>query len=461
MSTALSTLTEALVSPDPRGAFSGVKNAVAGVLKDLDPHLRVVTTGYFNHSHVPDMLLHWPGQDSTTDRHLHLRTTRIRDELGGDLQLLDRGNRPILLCLGALDDGTDLLQAAGRKDALLLDVPALEVLVGAARRSVALRLTVSDLVEHRSGVFDGAAATQLVRQASSRPASGASEASTRRLGLVAEHMPDLLRRYRTEESYARSFPLGTPTATETTGAGRVDDLALRLLLHEDEPDPAVLERTAGTVPFEQILEQSVADTEGLQRLARLGLDQWQARACEIAAEYGTGSPWRWTLDGGRLALHGPGFAIRIADRAGALRRDREYRQPSLDALWERMSRAPGRLSQVTLVRGTQKVTYGGAGDAIVPSVLQQIEGSLGPDASVSNAEVVASSGARLLLNFRRRSATVRRPRSGAPLGELALLCACAFLDPSEVDSGRLAAVLGADEPHALGELPHGSNSELQ
>ncbi|MFF7159615.1 hypothetical protein [Streptomyces sp. NPDC008139] len=68
-------ISQALDEPDDRAMFRQVKNIVAGHLRRMDPRATVTTTEFFNHTHVPDMVLEWPDRPRSPRRFIYLRTT--------------------------------------------------------------------------------------------------------------------------------------------------------------------------------------------------------------------------------------------------------------------------------------------------------------------------------------------------------------------------------------------------
>ncbi|WP_329163121.1 hypothetical protein OHA63_37895 [Streptomyces anulatus] len=95
-------IAQAMDEPDDRMMFTQVKDIVARHLRRMDPGATVTKTEFFNHTHVPDMVLEWPGRPRTPRRFIYLRTTSDQRELEDDLQRLPRADRPVLLALGQL-----------------------------------------------------------------------------------------------------------------------------------------------------------------------------------------------------------------------------------------------------------------------------------------------------------------------------------------------------------------------
>lgn len=95
-------ISQAMDEPDDRMMFTRVKDIVARHLRRMDPGATVTKTEFFNHTHVPDMVLEWPSRPRTPRRFIYLRTTSDQRELEDDLHRLPRADRPVLLALGQL-----------------------------------------------------------------------------------------------------------------------------------------------------------------------------------------------------------------------------------------------------------------------------------------------------------------------------------------------------------------------
>ncbi|MFC9627098.1 trypsin-like serine protease [Streptomyces sp. NPDC056930] len=124
-------ISQAMDEPDDRMMFTRIKDIVARHLRRMDPGATVTKTEFFNHTHVPDMVLEWPGRPRTSRRFIYLRTTSDQRELKDDLQRFPRADRPVLLALGQLPSTRqqgDLPPLPGSSTALLLDASALGAL---------------------------------------------------------------------------------------------------------------------------------------------------------------------------------------------------------------------------------------------------------------------------------------------------------------------------------------------
>jgi hypothetical protein len=60
--------------------ITGVKQAVAPEVTSLSPDAKIVLTNYFNHSYMPDFVLHWNDAGRREERPIFLRND-LRPEL--------------------------------------------------------------------------------------------------------------------------------------------------------------------------------------------------------------------------------------------------------------------------------------------------------------------------------------------------------------------------------------------
>ncbi|MFJ9312309.1 hypothetical protein [Streptomyces cyaneofuscatus] len=147
------------------GPFSAARH-----LRRMDPGATVTKTEFFNHTHVPDMVLEWPGRPRTPRRFIYLRTTSDQRELEDDLQRLPRADRPVLLALGQLSSTRqqgDLPPHPSSSTSLLLDTSALGALQPADDSPGIPQLVSRSVLEGGRGTLDRPA-TEEFRIRSSR-----------------------------------------------------------------------------------------------------------------------------------------------------------------------------------------------------------------------------------------------------------------------------------------------------
>jgi hypothetical protein len=445
---ALALLTDELGSPDPRQGYARLKQTVADVLSGIDPRIQVVRTEYFNHSRVPDMLVRWPAWPSDYDRYLYLRTTENLSELAEDMEALQPGDRAIVLCLGVLPDtareSSSLQERAHQRGILLMDVPSVMTLTQHEPEAESDRQMNAQLLGFGSGVLDRSAAEAFRRQVerlrlpsnnrfSLDALAEAAQVVVERLGSIVRlaNYPDT-----PMDAWRRPDPLRAltdPPSEEIT-----------LLLERAATDPAVLDENAGRIRLERLLAERIPPAAMLQALVRANIDGWTSRACAVSLGYDRTVPerWRWSVADGSLNLRGSEFALHISSTAGSLRFRSELEMPSLEEVQGRARSANVRLARVSLVRGAQSLEYGGKGDVLVPNVLAQLAGNLGPGAQVSRVDVLTSSGAVIRCAYATGRATVTSPRTGTSVPELAFAAACLLADVPESDVSALAEELG-------------------
>ncbi|MFE6062577.1 hypothetical protein [Streptomyces sp. NPDC056431] len=124
-------IAQAMDEPDDRMMYTRVKDVVARHLTRTDPRAKVTQTEFFNHTHVPDMVLDWPGRPHTPRRFIYLRATADQRELEDDLHRLPSTDRPVLLTLGQLPFTPrrgELPSLPDSNTTLLLDTSALGTL---------------------------------------------------------------------------------------------------------------------------------------------------------------------------------------------------------------------------------------------------------------------------------------------------------------------------------------------
>jgi hypothetical protein len=90
----------AMQSSNPRDIVTGVKEAVTQEVGSLSPDAKIVTTEYFNHSYMPDLVLEWNEAGKRDQRPIFLRNTLRPAVVENELQALAK-REPIMLSLTA------------------------------------------------------------------------------------------------------------------------------------------------------------------------------------------------------------------------------------------------------------------------------------------------------------------------------------------------------------------------
>jgi hypothetical protein len=449
-------IAQAMDEPDDRMMFTRVKDVVARHLRGMDPSATVTTTEFFNHTHVPDMVLQWPERPTTPRRFVYLRTTSNQEELEDDLQKLPVRERPVLLALAQLPAGhRQETPTAGRETTLLLDGPALDTLQPTGESPGIPHLVCRSVLEGGRGTFDRSATQRFLstltqgaeaaRAGDDEPTRAAVEAVTAQMTTdVADRMSSFL---------AALWQGGGSTLSTFPGAqravGQLDEAALMYLLQSETiPDAAFWNRVVRMISLPVLLRTSVTDPDNLQHLMREAIQQWSSRVCMItpgAVDAGT-SPWRWTLKAGQLILQTPHFHLRTAQTRKQLPREEEYDLPLLDEVRARADRFGIPLSSLRMVVTDRHIGYGGPGDDISHDTqLDGISDALGRAEGVIEADARVPAGAALQCSFGSRVASARGARTQVRLDALFGTTARMLAELAEDEAETLDQLLGPQD----------------
>lgn len=88
-------------STDASSSIAAVQQEVIESFREADANVRWHTTGYFNHTYVPDLVLRW--ENHKEERHVFLRTSNNESYLREDIDLL-KGKDPIFVPLHGLGE---------------------------------------------------------------------------------------------------------------------------------------------------------------------------------------------------------------------------------------------------------------------------------------------------------------------------------------------------------------------
>lgn len=431
---ALESIGEALDEIDPQRSFVRIKGILARLLKEVNPEIRVKVTTYFNHTHVPDMVVSWPLDPDLGDRYLYLRTTTDIDDLFHDMQFLAPEDRPIVLSLGDFtpsNDARTLHHSSMERHALVLDLAALSVLTAHTGEHSAGRLASRAIIEGGQGLLDERDAEEL----SSRVTSGVrgarigdrtttdaaiESASSSLFPVAAQRLT----------AFLTSLWQGTGLpATALENAPRrgfdLDASSLTYLLEGDEIEDAEFwDRMVRRIALPQVLQSRIPDTPNFQHLMDQAMDVWRARACAVmhgpsAIARSGDHPWRWTVDSGLLKLHARDFRVHVAQKRAALNVRETYSLPPYELVIERIRTLDMRVSGITLINGSEKATYQGKGrDVLADSQLYHLSEALGPGSVVKEIEARIGLSAIVKYSFESRAANAKSPRVDVPLREL-------------------------------------------
>ncbi|MFF4950265.1 hypothetical protein [Streptomyces chattanoogensis] len=447
---------EAFEDFDPQRPFTRVKELVSQHLRRMNPRVEVVTTGFFNHSYAPDIVLRWPHATRTPDRYVYLRTTGHPDELREDMARLDPKNRPLLLSLGEFGEsgpGAVLQAEASERQSLILDTPAFGALLPAQESPHVPRLVSGAVVEGGQGALDERHAVDFVEKVSvGVGAARAGEQVPTREAVEAvasnmsRHVADRLTTFLAALWQGGGATLASFPAT-ISGLGRLDEATLAYLLSSDEvSDSAFWDRVLPLVNLPLLLRTSVLDPQNLQHLMRSAVGSWQSHVCMLVPggdERTATGPWRWSVEAGRLWLQLPRFRVCISQTRKELDLPDEYPGPALDDLRGRADRFGVPLTSIRMLVTDRTIGYDGPGDDVAHDPrLDGISQALGQAEEVIEADAKTPSGTILRCIFSSQVATARGARSQVPLGELIRTTVQLMQDFSDSDADQLARLLG-------------------
>ncbi|ARI50710.1 hypothetical protein A6E92_00080 [Streptomyces sp. S8] len=452
-------IAQAMDEPDDRMMFTQVKDIVARHLRRMDPGATITKTEFFNHTHVPDMVLEWPGRPRTPRRFIYLRTTSDQRELEDDLQRLPRADRPVLLALGQLSSTRqrgDLPPLPGTSTSLLLDTSALGALQPADDSPGIPQLVSRSVLEGGRGTLDRPATEEFLntvvqgaeaaRAGERVPTRDAVDALTVQMTTdVADRMSAFLAAlWQGGGSTLASFP------APQRGVGHLDETALMYLLEsEDITDTAFWNRVVRMISLPTLLRTPAAGTGNLQYLMREAIRLWTSRVCMIVPGVADAdiSPWRWTVKAGQLILQTPRFHVLVAQSQRQLPSGQEHDLPRLDEVRNRADRFGIPLTSLRMVVTDRHVGYGGPGDDISHDTrLDGISDALGQAEGVIEAEARIPSGETLQCMFATGIASARGARTQVPLDALLGTTTRLLSELSSDEAEKITQLLGAQGP---------------
>ncbi|MFJ5088704.1 MULTISPECIES: hypothetical protein [unclassified Streptomyces] len=452
-------IAQAMDQPNDRIMVDGVKSAVANHFRRLDPHATVTLTEFFNHTHVPDMVVQWPTQPRTPRRFIYLRTTANEHELQDDLERLPATESPVLLTLGRFPAQRASVESSLRRaidPKLLLDTPALDALQPQVERPNLPQLVSRSVLEGGRGKLDGpeterfvatvARGAEAARTGDTEPTREAIDALTGQMTVdVSDRMAAFL---------AALWQGGGASLASFPGPqrllGQLDETALTYLLESEAiPDTRFWNRVVRMLSLPTLLRTAVSDSENLQHLMRQAIQSWTSRVCMIMPESAPSDagPWRWGIRAGRLILQAPGFQVMAAQSRRQLPTAEEHDLPLLNEIRARAARFNIPLTSLSMVVTDRHVGYGGPGDDISRDVqLDGISSALGQAEGVIEADAKVASGVTLQCAFGTRTASARGARTQVRLDTLFGTTVRMLLPLSDDEAEQIADLLGAQGP---------------
>ncbi|MBP5879056.1 hypothetical protein F3K37_32940 [Streptomyces sp. LBUM 1477] len=294
MNAVASSIAEALEADDPYRSFAEIKRLLEQHLRQINPQIRTRRTGYYNHTHMPDLVMRWPHDDDLSDRYVYLRSTTDADELGFDIRRLARQDRPIVLALGSLRpsfDARTLDSLAIDHHTLVLDLAAFAELTAGESADAALRrLIANTVIEGGQGLLDERSVSRLARamttgaQAARR---GEREGTEDALAFASDTLSPPIARRLTAFLGTLWRASGAPVAALERAPKypqQLDESSLDYLLEGQEiPDGNFWSRIAREITLTDLLRHGrITATDNLQHLMRAALSTWNARVCGVA-----------------------------------------------------------------------------------------------------------------------------------------------------------------------------------
>lgn len=416
---------------------SDTKSRLADRLRETDRSVRVKFTEHFNHTFLPDMVLHWPRQNLS--RLLYIRSTNRADWIAEDLSVLGK-DQPLLVAIGTpleAEDGRDSDEAQSRIAALsgvattsgssILSPQAIGVLAERSGRGPVDRIVNQVTLSGGRGLTNAAEATR-VSEVSNRAfqAATASDPEGTAAGVAlyddmlnpaqANQMVRLLNAMWTGWGAAdTAFPgqrsLGRLSASEI-------DLVLRTVEHGTPDFWTGIGHGLELADIEQLdfPERSAAFNELVMAL----LPNLQARAIGVrhdppALIEEPGPPF-WRVAGGKLEIRSAHWAATLGRKKSHALSDRPLSHPvTQDELSERAARGPVSLLGVNSEVGDFDLTVTSrSGESVDLNWIDSLPGA--STAKITTAKAKAPGGATLTVDF------LASVAAGLSLVDLPTLC---------------------------------------
>ncbi len=391
-----------LTREDPERNVVLVKEAVLESLRASDSTVTIELTPFFNHTFAPDLVLHWKNRPEP--RQVFLRATSSAQDLEEDLPFV-AGGSPILMPLGEVFPGSDhgiadLSAASASTQTLVADPSAFNTLTNQASTAPVVGLLASSLLRGGLGFID----SRIARHAGSAIEAGfdgAAVADSDATGKGVDAVESILNPSQASQLtrllQAVWVGAGEPSTTfprPAELATLLDASTLQFLLDGTAvPDDAFWERVSSAITLERLTELHVsAESDGLQRIVRLGSERLLARALRVVESTSDVEGFSWYIEDGQLLLRGENFEVHLQSKA--LRTTTERDPTTIAALLTRARDARVELMEIELQGANDRkidyTTLTGA-DIADDDLLRSIETALGSTASVRSA--VAAIGA--------------------------------------------------------------------
>lgn len=303
----------ALNLPGWQDSIEGVKQVVRLGVERLDSRVRMTSTGYFNHSFIPDFILDWGDHK----RELFLRLDGSGEFLQNDLEQADSDDSIFfrLLPTGQREDvqGVSLQEKAVRRQVLITEAAAVTALNDSPAQSFKSVLPTA-LLKGGRGVVHNETAHELSQKTSSL-LSAAQNHESATITAAAPVLADYLNENELSKltGFARFIweTVSDDASTFPLPAGMVDieDDALRFVLDNGpENDAAFWRRVGRRVSLSQLVRVGEAP-QRLEDFVHANLDRLQAQLVAVVQsnmELPNGE-FQWSLANESLVLRTGNF----------------------------------------------------------------------------------------------------------------------------------------------------------
>lgn len=332
-------------SIDAASSIAAVQEEVIDSFRSADAGLNFRTTGYFNHTYVPDVVIRWEGQSE--ERQVFLRASNNEDYLREDIGLLNDKD-PIFVPINGLvarentDDVEDsvqssLQQASVSARALVTAPASIRALsVGAPQTERINSLTARAVLQGGAGVISPNFASSFNAAVADgfRGALVGDENATREALRLSIDVLDSDRSAQLAELLQAAWVGGGQISTDFPGLGLagspLEPEALLLLLDTVSVDDSVFwERLSRNLEFKHFAGLTVSgENEGFQQLMRAAAPRLKAKAARTVGirEVDESAGVVWALNAGILSLELGRARVDFAPRSVE-----EFRTGGIDA----------------------------------------------------------------------------------------------------------------------------------
>jgi hypothetical protein len=323
----------ALEQRDVNESTRRVHDVVASELRRLSPGTTISTTGYFNHSFVPDLVLGWDDSGMRQERDVFLRFSVSTEAFGDDLRLLSPRDPLFLGLSGVVDQSAE--QRWDTNGALVTSAPAVQNLASAVGAEERTLDATRSLVRRGRGVIDDQRATRITRQYQEALRSidameGGEMAGDMAISLALSELSDwvpesafveleqgLFAEWIGAGGDPTQFPARSPWNPRDVSSDALRRVLLAMLNSRRSPNPDAWVSTASHVNAESLGRLVGAPFRGgrLNAMAASLLPYWTAQWALVMLQPSVPleNEFAWVIDGGFLGLDMGDIVVFFAD----------------------------------------------------------------------------------------------------------------------------------------------------